>query len=69
MIRELINIFSACDDWDFGARFRCSFNRSWLLTNEEATLPSLMREFVTLRVQVHDYVIPMEFYKLRALCL
>ena len=31
IIREMIsilNILSVCDDWDFGARFRCSFNRN-----------------------------------------
>ena len=52
MIREMINIISVCDGWDFGARFRCSFNRNDGRSNEEAVLPSLMREFVTLGLQV-----------------
>ena len=57
MIREMIGILSVCDDWDFGARFRCSFNRNdgrslGQLTNEESALSSLLREFVTLRVQI-----------------
>ena len=51
MIRELINILSVCDDWTL-ERFNRNDGRSaGLHTNEEAALPSLMREFVTLGVR------------------